>query len=145
MDLICPNLVCGGHMTQYIAKDIQNEQLRNILIIFIGTFKKCLKITNLGHCSHMTWYILNIPDNIPSQDSVVTSAWYILNALNMCQFGMPSLLHPRPYNVLTMYWVSSPPLTPSASRSIVGVGTGIGVVFSTGSSMISTRRDIAES
>ena len=27
-------------------------------------------VANLGHHGHMTWYILNIPDNIPSQDVV---------------------------------------------------------------------------
>ena len=70
-------------------------------------------ITNLGHCGHMTWYILNIPDNIPSWDVMVASVWYILNVLNMGQFGMVLVLCPRPYNVLAMYQVSTSPLTPS--------------------------------
>ena len=72
-----------------------------------------LTITNLGHCGHMTWYIWNILDNIPSQDVLVTSVWYILNALNICWFGTVLVLRPRPYNVLAMYQVSTSPLTPS--------------------------------
>ena len=72
-----------------------------------------LTITNLGHCGHMTWYILNIPNNIPSWDIVVTSVWYILNILTMFQFGMASVHCPRTYNVLAMYWVSTSPLAPS--------------------------------
>src|SRR6266436_2899268 len=72
-----------------------------------------LTITNLGHHGHMTWYILNILDNIPSQDVLVTSVWYILNVLNICWFGMLLVLRPRPYNVLAMYQVSTSPLAPS--------------------------------
>jgi len=90
MDPKCPNLVCSGHMTWYN------------LITFVGTFKKDLMIVNLEHHSHMTWYILNIPDNIPSWDVVVTSVWYILNVLNMCQFGMVLVLRSKPYNVSRM-------------------------------------------
>jgi len=72
-------------------------------------------ITNLGHHGHMTWYILNIPDNIPSWDVMVASVWYILNVLNMDQFGMVLVLRPRTYNVLAMYQVSTSPLAPSVS------------------------------
>ena len=70
-------------------------------------------ITNLGHCDHMTWYILNIPDHIPSQDIVGASVWYILNILTICRFGMVLVHRPRPYNVLAMYQVSTSPLAPS--------------------------------
>src|SRR6266478_3455309 len=76
-----------------------------------------LTITNLGHCGHMTWYIWNILDNIPSQDVLVTSVWYILNVLNICWFGTVLVLRPRPYNVLAMYQVGTSPLAPSARRS----------------------------
>ena len=75
-------------------------------------------ITNLGHYGHMTWYILNIPDNIPSQDVMVASVWYILNVLNMDQFGMVLVLRPRPCNVLAMYQVSASPLAPSDCENI---------------------------
>jgi len=70
-------------------------------------------VANLGHHGHMTWYILNIPDNIPSQDVMVTFVWYILNILNMDWFGMVLVLRPRPYNILAMYQVSTSPLAPS--------------------------------
>ena len=70
-------------------------------------------ITNLGHYGHMTWYILNIHDNIPGQDMMVASIWYILNVLTMCQFGTVLVHRPRPYNVLAMYQVSTSPLAPS--------------------------------
>jgi len=73
-------------------------------------------VANLGHHGHMTWYILNIPDNIPSQDVMVTFVWYILNILNMDWFGMVLVLHPRPYNILAMYQVSTSPLAPSGWR-----------------------------
>jgi len=76
-------------------------------------------ITNLGHHGHMTWYILNIPDNIPSWDVMVASVWYILNVLNMDQFGMVLVLRPRPYNVLAMYQVSTSPLTRSVSTMLL--------------------------
>ena len=66
---------------------------------------------------HMTWYILNTPDNIPSWDVMVASVWYILNVLNMDQFGMVLVLRPRPCNVLAMYQVSTSPLAPSVSSS----------------------------
>ena len=72
-------------------------------------------ITNQGHHGHMTWYILNIPDNIPSQDMIITSLWYILNILNMHWFGMVLVLHPRPCHVLAMYQVSTSPLAPSVT------------------------------
>jgi len=73
-------------------------------------------ITNLGHHGHMTWYILNTPDNIPSWDVMVASVWYIFNVLNVAQFGMVLVLRPRPYNVLAMYQVSTSPLAPSVNR-----------------------------
>jgi len=73
-------------------------------------------VANLGHHGHMTWYILNIPDNIPSQDVMVTFVWYILNILNMGWFGMVLVLHPRPYNILAMYQVSTSPLAPSVGN-----------------------------
>jgi hypothetical protein len=63
-----------------------------------------LTITNLGHCGHMIWYILNIPDTITGQDMVVTSAQYIQNILGICQFGIVLVHRPRPCNVLAMYW-----------------------------------------
>ena len=75
-------------------------------------------ITNLGHHGHMTWYILNIPDNIPSWDVMAAFVWYILKVLNMDQFGMVLVLRPRPYNVLAMYQVSTSPLAPSV-RSVL--------------------------
>src|SRR6266576_3093522 len=78
-------------------------------------------ITNPGHCGHMTWYILNVPGNVPSQVVVVTSVWYILNILNMCQFGNVLVYRPSPYNVLAMYQVGTLPLAPSESpRTMVG-------------------------
>ena len=43
-------------------------------------------VTNLGHHGHMTWYILNIPDDVPGQDVMATFVWYILNVLNINQF-----------------------------------------------------------
>ena len=70
-------------------------------------------VTNLGHHGHMTWYILNIPDDVPGQDVMATFVWYILNVLNINQFGMVLVLRPRPYNVLAMYQVSASPLAPS--------------------------------
>jgi len=75
-------------------------------------------ITNLGRHGHMTWYILNIPDSIPSWDVMVASVWYISNVLNMDQFGMVLVLRPRPYNVLAMYQVSTSPLAPSVLKKI---------------------------
>ena len=81
-------------------------------------------ITNLGHHGHMTWYILNIPDNIPSWDVMVASVWYILNVLNMGQFGMVLVLCPRPYNVLAMYQVSTSPLAPSVLGANARQGRG---------------------
>jgi len=54
-----------------------------------------LAITNLGHYGHMTWYILNILNNIPSQNIVVISVWYILNVLNVCWFGTVLVLWPQ--------------------------------------------------
>src|SRR6266436_3758666 len=80
--------------------------------MFYEIFKIYLTTTNLGHHGHMTWYILNILDNIPSQDVLVTSVWYILNVLNICWFGMLLVLRPRPYNVLAMYQVGTSPLAP---------------------------------
>ena len=77
MDLKCPSLVCDGHMTWYIARNIQNKPLKHLLMAFVGTFKISWSISGLGHCGHMTWYILNISDTIPSQDIVVASVWYI--------------------------------------------------------------------
>jgi hypothetical protein len=34
MDSECPNLVCDGHKTWYIAKNIQNKPLKHILMAF---------------------------------------------------------------------------------------------------------------
>ena len=45
-------------------------------------------IANLGHHGHMTWSVLNIPHNFPSQDVIVAPVWYILNILNMHRFGI---------------------------------------------------------
>src|SRR6266436_668728 len=85
--------------------------------MFYEIFKIYLTTTNLGHHGHMTWYILNILDNIPSQDVLVTSVWYILNVLNICWFGMLLVLRPRPYIVLAMYQVGTSPLAPSVFDS----------------------------
>src|SRR6266478_2728227 len=86
--------------------------------MFYEIFKMYLTITNLGHHGHMTWYIRNILDNIPSQDVLVTSVWYILNVLNIYWFGMLLVLRPRPYNVLAMYQVGTSPLAPSGINEI---------------------------
>ena len=77
MDSKCPNLVCDSHMTWYIARDIQNKPPKHILMAFAGIFKISWSISSLGHCGHMTWYILNISDTIPSQDIAAASVWYI--------------------------------------------------------------------
>ena len=60
-------------------------------------------IANQGYHGHMTWSILNIPHNFPTQDVMVASIWYILNILNMFRFGTVLVLRPRPCNVLAMY------------------------------------------
>ena len=72
-------------------------------------------ITNLGHYGHMTWYILNIPGTIPSQDMGVASVWYIQNIPDIYWFGTVLVHRPRTYNVLTMYQVSTSPLAPSVN------------------------------
>ena len=77
MDLKCPNLVCDSHMTWYIARNVQNKPLKHILWLFAGTFKISWTISGSGHCGHMTWYILNISDTIPSWDITVAFVWYI--------------------------------------------------------------------
>ena len=43
-------------------------------------------IANWEHHGHMTWFILNIPHNLPTQDVMVASVWYIFNILNMHRF-----------------------------------------------------------
>src|SRR6266436_8215769 len=93
--------------------------------MFYEIFKIYLTTTNLGHHGHMTWYILNILDNIPSQDVLVTSVWYILNVLNICWFGMLLVLRPRPYNVLAMYQVS----TSHWGRGVLETGDYIASTF----------------
>jgi hypothetical protein len=77
MDSECPNLVCDGHMTWYIARNIQNKPLKHILMAFYWNIQNILVNSGLGHCGHMTWYILNIFDTIPSWDIVVAFVWYI--------------------------------------------------------------------
>jgi hypothetical protein len=64
----------------------------------------------------MTWYILNVPDTIPTQDIAVTSVWCILNIPDICQYGMVLVHCPRTNNVLAIYWVSTSPLAPSDSQ-----------------------------
>ena len=73
MDLKCPSLVCDGHMTWYIAKNIQNKLFKCILMAFSRIFKISWTISGFGHFGHMTWYILNISGTLPSQDIAVTS------------------------------------------------------------------------
>jgi len=49
---------------------------------------------------------------------MVASVGYILNVLNMDQFGMVLVLCPSPYNVLAMYQVSTSPLAPSEKTTM---------------------------
>ena len=60
---------------------------------------------------------LNIHDDVPSQNVMVTFVWCILDVLNIHQFGMVLVLHPRPCNVLAIYQVSALPLAPSEKYS----------------------------
>ena len=42
MDSECPNLVCDGHMTWYIARNIQNKPLKHILMAFCWNVQNIL-------------------------------------------------------------------------------------------------------
>jgi hypothetical protein len=42
MDSECPNLVCDGHMTWYIARNIQNKQLKHVLMAFYWNVQNIL-------------------------------------------------------------------------------------------------------
>src|SRR5882757_3067169 len=68
---------------------------------------------DLGHWSHMTWVILNVPANVPGQYMVVPFVWYIQNALKMGLFGIFLVHCLSPYNGLAMYWLGTLPLAPS--------------------------------
>ena len=92
---------------------VTDHKVAQLPTAFVEIFKKHLMVTNLGHHGHMTWYILNIPDDVPSQNVMVTFFWCTLNVLNMHQFSTVLVLRPRPCNVLAMYQVSASPLAPS--------------------------------
>jgi len=74
-------------MTWNIIKNIQNKPLKYTLVTFGWNVQNILD----NYCSGTLWLhdlaYFEFPNNIPSWDMVAVSVWYILNMLNMCQFG----------------------------------------------------------
>ena len=97
MDLKCPSLVCDGHMTWYIAKNIQNKLFKCILMAFCQNIQNILDnfwfwtfwshdlvhfehirhYSKSGHCCHIYLIHLKYSRHMP--------VWYGVSSLSQNQ------------------------------------------------------------
>ena len=92
MDLKCPNLVCDGHMTWYIAKNIQNKPLKHILMAL------CWNIQNILDDS---WFGTLWSHDLVHFDHI----WHCPNPGHRCHISLVHLKYSR--HMLVWYVVSS--------------------------------------
>ena len=92
----------------------QNVPIWYVMVTWPGAMQRTFRINHsstisqlisvLGHCGHMTWYILNISDTFLSQDIVVTSVWYIYVKSDV---GLHISLPLRSSEIMLPLWTTS--------------------------------------